>query len=309
MNILITGVNGFVGKYLSKFLLSKGFKVFGIDIFDTFDGEDKVNYFKLDLLNKEDSQEVIKKIKPEFIFHLAGFSSVKMSFEQPELCRKINVDGTKNLLDSVLDLDINPRILIVTSAEIYGIPKSIPIKETDILNPISPYAQSRKEQEELCAKYADKLKIIISRSFPHTGPGQQPIFVVSDFAKQIAEIEKGNIKPVMSVGNLESKRDFTDIRDIIEAYLLAVEKAIPGETYNICSGNAYSIKEILDKLLSFSKVKINVKQDPSKLRPSDLPILQGDNLKFKQQTGWVPKISIKKTLKDTLDYWRNNINS
>jgi len=306
MKAFITGINGFVGKHLSDFLLSKGFEVIGTDLTDGFDGNNKVKYFTLDILDADKLKQVMNEIKPDFIFHLAGFSSVKKSFEQPELCRKINVIGTKNLLDSVVKANINPKILIISSADVYGVPESVPIKETDKLNPISPYAESRKEQEELCRKYP-KLHIIISRSFPHIGPGQQPIFVASDFAKQIAEIEKKGKEPVIEVGNLEAKRDFTDVRDVVKAYLFAIEKCKKGETYNICSGKAYSIKEILDKLISFAKVKIKIEQDPARIRQSDIPILQGDNSKFVKQTGWKPEIHLEKTLKDILDYWRNNI--
>jgi len=304
MKALITGVNGFVGKHLSNFLLSKDFEVWGIDISEDFNGSPKVNYKKSNILDKEELNQLMKEISPDYIFHLAGFSSVKKSFENPELCKKINVGGTENILESVLTAKINSKILIITSAEIYGIPKTIPIKETEELNPVSPYGESRKEQEELCKKYSDKLQIVISRSFPHIGPGQQPIFVTSDFAKQIAEIELKNKDPLMKVGNLEAKRDFTDVRDIVEAYFLALEKGISGETYNIGSGKSYSIKEVLEVFLSLSEAKIKVEQDPDKLRPSDIPVLQGDNSKFKERTGWEPKIKIKTTLKDVLDYWR-----
>lgn len=301
----ITGINGFVGKYLSELLLSKGFEVYGIDRSDSIENN-KINYFRVDLLDSNKIKQIIEKIKPEIIFHLAGFSSVKKSFEQPEICKKINITGTKNLLDAILDSDINPKILIISSADVYGIPKSTPILETAEINPTSPYAESRKEQEELCLEYYNKynLNIIISRSFPHIGPGQQPIFVTSDFAKQIAEIEKGIKEPIIKVGNIEARRDFTDVRDIVRAYLLAVQKCKSGEIYNICSNNLYSIKEILDKLLSFSKINIKIELDSAKIRPNDIPVLQGDNSKFKQQTKWSPKISIEKTLKDILNFWR-----
>ncbi|GAG14942.1 unnamed protein product, partial [marine sediment metagenome] len=236
-----------------------------------------------------------------------GFSSVKKSFDYPELCKKINVQGTKNILESTLKTKISPRILIISSADIYGIPKKIPIPENHELNPVSPYAESRKEQEALCKEYADKLKIIILRSFPHIGPGQLPIFVTADFSKQIAEIEKGINPPIMKIGNIKAKRDFTDVRDMVKAYLLAIEKCKPGEIYNVCSGNSYSIQEILDKQLSFSKVKIKLEHDPNRMRPSDIPELTGDNSKFKQATGWQPEITIDQTLKDLLDYWREQV--
>jgi GDP-4-dehydro-6-deoxy-D-mannose reductase len=303
----ITGINGFVGKHLVNFLLSKEFEVFGIDISDNFEGDNRVKYYKANILDLDKLKQIIDEIKPKHIFHLAGFSSVKKSFEQPELCKKINISGTKNLLDSILEANINPKILIISSADVYGIPKSVPIPETAELNPISPYGESRKEQEELCREYMEKLQIIISRSFPHIGPGQQPIFVASDFAKQIAEIEQGKKESIIKVGNLEAKRDFTDARDVVKAYFLVLEKGQPREIYNVCSGNTYLIKDILNILLSLAKVKITVEQDPTKMRPSDIPILQGDNSKFVNQTGWHPEIPIEKTLKDILDYWREKV--
>jgi GDP-4-dehydro-6-deoxy-D-mannose reductase len=307
MKVFITGINGFVGKHLSNFLLSKEFEVSGIDISDNFEGDNKVKYYKTNILDFDKLKQIINEIKPDLIFHLAGFSSVKMSFEQPELCKKINVSGTKNLLDSILEAKTNSKLLIISSADVYGIPKSIPISETAELNPISPYGESRKEQEELCEEYKEKLQIIISRSFPHIGPDQKSIFVVADFAKQIAEIEKEIREPIIEVGNLEVKRDFTDVRDMVKSYLLALEKGQPREIYNICSAKAYSIKQILDILLSMTDIKIEIKQDPNKIRKSDIPVLVGDNSKFVNQTGWHPEIPIEKTLKDILAYWREKV--
>ena len=265
MRAFITGINGFVGAHLSRLLLSKNLEVYGIDTSENFGRDEKVEYYNIDLLDSEKLKKTIDSIKPELVFHLAGISSVKKSYNQPELCKKINVDGTKNLLDAVIKAKINPRILVVSSAEVYGVPESVPTKETANLNPKNPYAESKKEQEELCKRYMEKLQIIISRSFQHTGPGQKPLFATSDFAKQIAEIEKGIKEPIIRVGNLEARRSFTDVRDIVKAYYLSIQKCIPGETYNIGSGKVYSIKEALDMLLSMSNVKIEVRIDPKKI--------------------------------------------
>ena len=304
MKVLITGITGFVGPYLANHLLENGHQVFG------FGKEQKeikkVNIYQINVLDKDEIFSIINEIKPDYIFHLAGFSSVKNSFEQPDLCKKINVIGTRNILDAVIKAKLNPRIVVVSSADIYGIPKIVPISETAELNPVSPYAESRKEQEKLCLNYCNqyKLSIIITRSFPHIGPGQSPIFVCSDFAKQIVEIEDGLKKPIVFVGNLSAKRDFIDVRDIVKAYLLAIEKCDSGQIYNLCSGKNHSINEILEKLLSFSKVKINIEHDSNRMRPSDIPILQGDYSKFKLKTGWEPKIPLEETLRDILEYWR-----
>jgi len=308
MKAFITGISGFVGKHLADFLISKHIEVFGIDIADGFERNSKVHYSKADIFDSKALTDLLSNINPDYIFHLAGYSSVKKSFEQPELCKKINVLGSKSLFDAVLASGIQPKILIISSADIYGIPKKLPLVETHELHPVSPYAESRKEQEELCRYYYDtyNLHIIIARSFPHIGPGQQPIFVVSDFAKQIAEIENGK-EPVIRVGNLKARRDFIDVRDVVKAYLLGVEKGKTGEIYNICSGTSYSIKEILDMLLSLTTVKIKVKQDLQRVRQNDIPDLRGDNSKFFQQTGWSPRIALKTTLVDVLTYWRKNL--
>lgn len=307
MRAFITGINGFVGAHLSRLLLSKNLEVSGVDTSENFDRDEKIKYCNIDLLDFEKLKKTIEGIKPELVFHLAGLSSVKISYGQPGLCKKINVTGTKNLLDAVIEAKINPRILVVSSAEVYGVQNSVPTKETADLDPKNPYAESKKEQEELCRRYMEKLQIIISRSFLHTGPGQRPLFVTSDFAKQIAEIEKGLKEPVIEVGNLEARRSFTDVRDMVKAYYLSLQKCIPGETYNIGSGKGYSIKEALGMLLSMSNVKIEVIIDPKKIRPNDIPIQVGDISKFRSQTGWRPNIPFEKTLKDLLDFWRKRV--
>ena len=198
------------------------------------------------------------------------------------------------------------------SSEEYGLvkPDEVPIKETNPLRPLSPYGVSKIAQDMLSYQYAKSygMKIVITRGFNHTGPRRGSVFVASNFAKQIVEIEKGKKKPVIEVGNLEAKRDFTDVRDMVRGYWLAVQKGVPGERYNLCSGKAISIQELLDMLLKLSTVEITVKQDPSRMRPSDVQILLGDNTKFKELTGWSPEIPFEKTLKDLLDYWREKIN-
>jgi GDP-4-dehydro-6-deoxy-D-mannose reductase len=300
MKALITGINGFVGPHLKQHLVNNGFEVFGTDISN---GE-LVDY-SVDLLDKQVVYDLISKVIPDFIFHLAAQSSVKLSFIKPELTREINVTGTKNLLDAVKSIVPDSRILVVGSADVYGVPDETPLTESSKLNPISPYGKSRLEQEKLALSYG--LNLVISRSFTHTGPGQKPIFVCSDFAKQIAEIENGK-EAVINVGNIDVKRDFMDVRDIVKAYLLALEKCNFNEVYNICSGNTYSIREILDILLSMTEKQIKVEEDPTKLRKNDILLMEGNNSKFIEATGWKAEIPFEKTLKDLLDYWRKNIN-
>lgn len=307
MKALITGVNGFVGKYLSKYLIDKGYNVYGTVIEDDVQ-MDNVNIKKMNLLNKKEVNETIKSINPDYIYHLAGQSAVGLSWKEPTLTMNVNINGTINLLDAVRENNIDTKVLIIGSSDEYGVikPEDCPIREEKRLNPASPYAISKMAQEEISKLYVSsyKMNLIMVRAFNHIGPMQGKNFVVSDFASKIADIEKG-AEPVIRVGNLEAYRDFTDVRDIVHGYVMLMESGKIGEVYNIGSGNAYRVQEILDILLSLSNTKIKVEIDPEKLRPSDVPIIQCDNSKIKAHVNWVPQYDIKNTLKDTLDYWRN----
>lgn len=183
----------------------------------------------------------------------------------------------------------------------------LPITEEQPLRPLSPYGVSKVGQDLLAYQYfmSYQMDVVRTRGFNHTGPRRAPVFVVSDFAKQIADIEKGRKEPVIHVGNLDAERDFTDVRDVVRAYYLALEKGKGGEAYNICSEKSWRIGDMLDRLLSFTDAKIKVRQDPARLRPSDVPRLRGDCSKFRRDTGWVPRIPFEQTLKDMLDYWRH----
>lgn len=299
MRALITGINGFVGPYLKRHLLDNNFDVFGTDI----SGSKDVDY-AVDLLDKNKVGNLIAKTKPDLIFHLAAQSSVKLSWLKPELTMNVNIEGTKNLLDSIRVFMPDSKVLVVSSADIYGVPNKIPVTEDFELNPLSPYGKSRLEQEKLALSY--NLNVVIARSFTHTGPGQKPIFVCSDFAKQIAEIEKGK-RVLIYVGDLTIKRDFIDVRDVVKAYLLALQKCNFNDVYNICSGRVYSVKQILDILLGFTNKKVEIRTHANRLRKNDILTMQGDNSKFIKATGWRPEIPIEKTLKDLLDYWRKSL--
>lgn len=306
MKALITGVNGFVGNYLSKYLIDKGYSVYGTVIEDDIT-MDNVNIKKMNLLNKDEVSETIKSINPDCIFHLAGQSAVGLSWNEPTLTMNVNINGTINLLDAVRENNINTKVLIIGSSDQYGVikPEDCPISEEKQLNPTSPYAISKMAQEQIAKLYVNsyKMKLIMVRAFNHIGPMQSKNFVVSDFASKIAEIEKG-AEPIIRVGNLEAYRDFTDVRDIVHGYVMLMENGEIGQVYNIGSGNAYKINDILDILLSLSNTKIKVEIDPERLRPSDVPIIQCDNSKIKSHVNWETKYNIKNTLKDTLDYWR-----
>ncbi|PIN86244.1 GDP-mannose 4,6 dehydratase [Candidatus Woesearchaeota archaeon CG10_big_fil_rev_8_21_14_0_10_44_13] len=306
---LITGIDGFVGPYLAEELSDEGVEVYGTYLQEIRKPISSAKNFHLDVTDRKEALEVISEVKPDWIFHLAGFSSVAQSWKNPELCFRVNVEGTRNLLDAVIGARISPRILIVSSAEVYGKPQYLPVDEKHPLNPGNPYAKSRVEQEKVALDYVKKkgMDIVISRSFNHTGPGQLPIFVCSDFAHQIVRIEKGLQAAEINTGDLSAKRDFSDVRDMTHAYPIAIKKCISGEIYNICSGRSYSMKEILDMLISLSKSEgIVVKKDNSRLRPADIHELLGDNSKFIHATGWLAKRRFISTLEDILIFWRNN---
>ncbi len=317
MRILITGISGFVGPYLAEFCLAKkGVKVFGTMLAgDKFGGPDflkkKIGFFKCDFSNEDATIRLLKKVKPDKIFHLAAFSAVATSWKSPGQTLHNNIMAEVNLFEAIRRLKLNPVILIAGSCEEYGLvsKNDLPIKENTPLRPLSPYAVSKIAQEMLAYQYHKSygLKTVMTRTFNHTGPRRDKQFVISSFAYQIAAIERGRQKPIMSIGNLNAWRDFSDVRDIVEAYWLATEKCQFGEPYNIGSGQARQIKDVLKTLLSFSKVKIKVKQNPALMRPSDVPILQCDATKFRKATGWKPKMSFQATLKDILNYWRKEL--
>lgn len=316
--VFITGITGFAGSHLADRLVSaKRYDVSGTYLFEESlknvkDIKDHLNLIKVDLSSYENVNKIIKKISPTVIFHLAALTSPADSFSNPALTLTNNISLQVNLLESVIKNDLlGTKILIISSADIYGIVKkeNLPIDEDTPLAPTSPYSVSKIAQDFLGLTYflSYRLKIVRVRPFNHIGPRQSPQFVVSSFAKQIAEIEKGKRRPILYVGNLDAKRDFTNVEDMVSAYLLALEKGKEGDVYNIGTGISYKISDILQKLISLSSSKIRIKVDKALFRPSDTPELVCDNRKFTNLTGWKPKISIEQTLEDTLDYWRKII--
>lgn len=314
---LITGITGFAGSHMAELLLKEGHEVFGIvrwrsrpDNINHLNG--RIHQVEADLLDLKSLQDVMIGVRPDYIFHLAAQSFVPTSWTSPAVTLETNAVGSCNLFEAVRTAQIDPVIQVACSSEEYGLvyENEIPIKETNPLRPLSPYAVSKVTLDYLGYQYFKSygLKIVRTRGFNHEGPRRGEVFVTSTFAKQIALIEKKLQEPVIYTGDLSTKRDFTDVRDMVRGYLLAAEKGEPGEVYNIASGKAWVIKDVLDYLLSLSKVKnIKVKKDPKRLRPSDVPILLGDATKFYQATGWKPEIPFKKTLRDTLNYWRKRV--
>jgi len=314
--ILITGASGFVGSHLANYLLKKTEdELFGTYFFDknleSLEGN-RITLLKADLRNEKETFALVDRIKPDTIYHLAAFTSAADSFSSPRETVLNNIACQINIFEAMRKSKLlESKTLVVSSAEVYGSvkPENFPIDEEVSLNPTNPYAVSKLTQDFLGRQYflSYSLKAVRVRPFNHIGPRQSANFVVSAFAKKIAEIEKGKRKPVLPVGNLEAKRDFTDVRDVVKAYTLLMEKGKFGEVYNIGSGVSYKIVEILEKLLALTKIKITVEIDKSLLRPIDDSDLVCDSTRIRELTGWKPEIPLKKTLEDTLDYWRNII--
>lgn len=317
MKVMITGIAGFVGSHLAEFLLNKkSIKVFGIDRWlsrlDNINHiKDKIELIECDLTDPFSTNSVIERIKPDLIFHLAAQSFVPTSWSAPHDTLTTNIVGQLNIFEAVRKLGLKTKIQIACSSEEYGLvyKNEVPIKETNPLRPLSPYAVSKVAQDLLGYQYHQSYNLFVvrTRGFNHTGPRRGENFVSSNFAKQIALIEKGRQKPVIEVGNLNAIRDFTDVRDMIKGYWLALQKGKAGEVYNISSGRGVTIKEVVRILLGFTDMDISIKKDPSRLRPSDVEILLGDSSKFRKQTGWKPQIPLEKTLLDLLNYWRERV--
>ncbi len=314
MKSLIIGGAGFVGAYLVRHLKNdlgqdvvvtkmprEQVKVDGVDM-------DSIQVCDLDILQKESIVALFREIRPDYIYHLAAQSSVSVSWKNPALTVDVNVKGGVNVLEALRELDYKPRVLFIGSGEEYGhiLPNETPIKEENVSRPGNIYAATKACQNMLAKIYADAygLDVMMVRAFNHIGPNQMPLFVVADFCKQVAEIEAGNREPVMKVGNLSAKRDFTDVRDVVRAYALLMKSGCAGETYNIGSGHAIAIEDILKQILDHSTVEIRVEVDPERLRPVDVPIIEADTTKVYEATGWKPEISLEQTIRETLDYWR-----
>ncbi|RXZ80672.1 SDR family oxidoreductase [Paenibacillaceae bacterium] len=313
MKALITGISGFVGSHLAEYLLDKNIEVYGtIRHRSRMDHIrhllDKVNLVECELRDPFSVEKLIDEVRPDLIFHLAAQSFVPTSWNAPNDTIYNNVAGQLNIFEAVRHFDLDCKIQIACSSEEYGHvdPSEVPIKESNPLRPLSPYAVSKVAQDHLAYQYYKSygLHTIITRTFNHTGPRRGANFVTSNFAKQIVEIEKGLKDPILYVGNLQAQRDFTDVRDVVNAYWLALEKGEAGEAYNIASGTCCTIEEMLHLLLSMSTAKIAIQEDPLRMRPSDVEILLGDYSKFHQKTGWQPVIPFKQTMEDLLNYWR-----
>lgn len=315
MTILITGIAGFVGGHLARHIaaVAPETAVHGTILPGSNPpGSPGITYHELDLKDRQATADLIDALRPTFIYHLAAQAFVPRSFEYPWETLENNILCQLNVFLACLQTRIKPRILIVSSAEIYGIiqPHELPLTEDAPLRPTSPYGVSKIAQDMLGYQYhlSHDLPIMRARAFNHIGPGQSPNFVAPAFAMQIARIEAGLQDPVMSVGDLSTRRDFTDVRDVVRAYHLILEKGAPGAVYNVASGRSNSAQELLDILLSHTDKQVEVVLNPDLLRPASIPVLQGDFSRLHKATGWEPQISFEQTLVDILNDCRQRVN-
>lgn len=308
---LVIGAAGFVGNYLINEMHANDMEVYATKLPHEQLDNPYATVYDLDIMNKDAIVALLFELRPDYIFHLAAQSSVGLAWKNPGLTIDVNIKGSVNVMDAVRELFYKPRVLLIGSGEEYGHirPGETPISEENSLRPGNIYAATKACQNMIGNIYskAYDMELMMVRAFNHIGPGQLPMFVVSDFCKQVAEIEKGLREPVMKVGNLAAKRDFTDVRDVVKAYVKLIAVGVPGETYNVGSGNAQAIQEILNLIVSLSKVEIAVEIDPNKLRPVDVPIIEADITKIKELTGWKPEIPLQQTIQETLDYWRARV--
>ncbi|QPC80881.1 GDP-mannose 4,6-dehydratase [Phototrophicus methaneseepsis] len=314
MRVLITGATGFVGQHLSTYLKQVDPDVvlhgtsYNVSDIPPADG---IQYHQVDLRQADVVQELINTVQPDEIYHLAAMASSAASFKEPWPTLEANIHIQLNLLEACRTLPASPRIVVSSSATIYGptTPEEQPLDEAADFRPTNTYSLSKITQDMMGLQYflMYQMPIIRARAFNHLGPGQGETFVAPDFALQIARIEANQQAPIMKVGNLSAARDFTDVRDVAKAYVALMKKGQAGTAYNIASNNAYSIQHLLDTLLSFSDTAIEVVTDPDKLRPVDIPEVRGDYSRLQQDTGWQPDITFEQSLRDLLDDCRQRV--
>jgi GDP-4-dehydro-6-deoxy-D-mannose reductase len=314
MKALITGIYGFVGYHLTHCLLDNGYQVAGFALESDIEPKafpSEVKTYVGDLRDQAKIKEALDDFNPDAVFHLAALSSVKLSFENPTDTFSINIMGSLNLLEMISQMESPARVLLVSSSEIYGQlkPEDIPVKENALLLPVNPYGVSKAAVDLMGYQYfkAYGLPVFRVRAFSHSGPRQGTQAVLSDWALQAARIELGLVIPEIRVGNLEVTRDYTDVRDTVRAYLDIIVKGKPGEAYNVCSGKAYHLGDLLKMIVSFCPKKIRIIPDPSRFRPVDIPVLIGSPEKLKADTGWEPAINLERTLKDLYNYWLEHL--
>ena len=306
---LVTGATGFVGGHLLDRLADDGPVIAWYRPEGTLpDLNRHVDWMPVDLLDRPAVTRALDEIAPARIYHLAGAPQVDTSWQNVVPHLRANVLATHYLLDGVRRLTNPCRVLVVSSSQVYHVTDE-PITEDTPLLPSSPYGLSKLAQDQLAQRSCqeDGLDVVIARPFNHAGPGQSPAFAIPSFARQIARIEAGLAPPALRVGNLETRRDLTDVRDVVTAYVNIMAAAPRGRPYNICSGRAWRIRDLLDELLHLTPTPVKVEVDEARLRPNDTPVVQGDATRIRAELGWAPKIRVEQTLRDTLDYWRAQV--
>ncbi len=315
VRVLITGIAGFAGSHLAEHCLTRtGVELHGVVRPDSTVHQraavlEHVCVHEADLTDAAAAARVVAEVQPERVFHLAAQASVAAAWANPAQTFITNVVAQLNVILALLAHAPSARLLVVGSGQEYGIvrPDELPVRETNPLRPADPYAVSKVAQDLLGLQYylSHHLHAVRVRPFNHIGPRQDPSFVVAAFARQIAEIEAGQRPPVLRVGNLAARRDFSDVRDVVRAYWLALEYGEPGEVYNVGSGRAVAVQEIVDTLLALARVPIRVEPDPALLRPMDVPVIVSDCSRLRAATGWEPQIPLEESVRAVLDYWRS----
>lgn len=314
MTALVTGAAGFAGRHLCQLLHEHGQAVHAMVAPPNHKVEvsGAAEQFTVDLMDLDGLTKLVELSRPETVYHLAALSSPEQSWKSRRLTYKTNFFGTLNLLEAVLASKLRPRVVLIGSASVYGSVAEArqPVSEREPLDPRDPYGVSKAAQEMLGRQFflAHGVDVVLLRPFNHTGPGQGPGFVCSDFARQVALMEAGLAPAVIKVGNLEARRDFTDVRDTVEAYRLAALHAASGTPYNVGSGRAWAVSEVLQRLLDLARVPISVEVDEERLRPLDIPLFVCDGAKLRQATGWTPRRGfLDETLVDLLESWRKRV--
>jgi GDP-4-dehydro-6-deoxy-D-mannose reductase len=306
--VLITGGTGFVGAHLIQFLRSNS-KIAVIASGDSTSlPEPGVEYYELDIRRTDEVRSVVHEVNPIHIYHLAGISAVDLSWSDPRLTFEVNVLGAYHLFEAAMSLPALPRILNVSTSQLYA-SSGMTLTESSPVSPENPYAASKAMAELLRVQYRRRAGggIITARSFNHTGPGQTSNFVLPSIAKQFAEMEAGRRSPRLTIGNIEVKRDFTDVRDVVSAYSALIEKGRTDEIYNVCSGSEVRIADIIRRFEAVSGITVEIATDPGQLRSNEISNVCGDSTKIRMETGWSPQISLEKTIRDLLDYWRKEM--
>ena len=313
MRSLITGIGGFAGGHLVAALVARGVEIAGCDFgrdsyaqLEPF--RDRIEFVEADILDGPALASLIQGFRPEVIYHLAAVTHVGQAWRMRRQTLEVNVLGTATVLEAAAALEPKPKVIVASSGQVYGaaVQDGVPVDEGHATQPLGPYGASKLCTEVLAeqAWRGEGLPTVVLRTFNFTGPWQSPAFVCGDFARQVARAEVGLGPVVITVGNLEARRDFCDVRDVIDGYLLAVEHAEPGSIYNLASGSPVRIGDILEDLIEMSRVPIEVEQDPARMRPAEISTLVGDASRARERLGWQPSIPFQDTLAEILEFWR-----